>query len=330
MSNILTIVLRLVPKWVLLPTKQTRGPLRFIQGGIIMKTTNVLRLAISLSFLALFASCAPTSNKASESYQNSHSSESNIIGGDVADQTFAQENGIVGVFDANRGALCTGSLIARNLVLTAAHCINTFDSKAMLVFFSTDLEKAIGMTSAGRMGYNPKLVIQASKALRNEKYNSKSESMTTSTNDIALILLSKDAPASYKTVNLAPADLAKTIRIGDKVSLAGYGVSAYKADPTTHKALMEKGSGILRKIDNINFLSILPSGEEVTFDQTQGRGACHGDSGGPAYYTDSVTKTKYMIGVTSRGEGDCNMTAVYSAVMGQAKWIADSSKKILQ
>ena len=300
-------------------------------GGISMKTGTVLRTALSLTLLALFASCSPTSsnNTDAANYQNPQSSDSGIIGGVAADLSYQQQNGIVGIYDADRGALCTGSLIAKNLVLTAAHCINTFNAKSMLVFFSPSIKTAIKVNPfTGQTTYSKTLVRQAVKAVRNAKYNPKSESMTESTNDIALIRLASDAPAGFQLAKLPSADLQ--LQAGEEVSLSGYGVDQYQTDPSTGEELSASGSGVLRKVDQIKIQSVLPSGEEVTFDQSQGRGACHGDSGGPAYLTDAKTQTTYLIGVTSRGSGDCNEIAVYSSTIGQAKWIADTSATLLQ
>ncbi|MBC7466497.1 MAG: trypsin-like serine protease [Bdellovibrio sp.] len=297
-----------------------------------MKSTTVLRMVVSLSLLALLASCAPTfSSNSADSYQNSKSDQSNIIGGETADAAYQLANGVVGIMDLNKGALCTGSLIARNLVLTAAHCVNTFSAKAMVVFFTPNMTQSIKMTN-GKLLLNKNTVRQVAQAVRNSKYNPQSDSMTESTNDIALLRLVADAPAEIQTAALPPAGLA--LKQGDMVSLAGYGVSQFKMDPSTGEALLSKGSGLLRKADDIKVQTVLPSGEEVTFDQSQGRGACHGDSGGPAYLKVAATETTpaatYVVGVTSRGPGDCNEIAVYSSTIGQAKWIAATSAVLLK
>lgn len=329
MSNILTIVLSLVPKWVLLPPQQ-RGCCKNTKGGR-MKTGTVFRLALGLSLLALLASCSPTSsNKAiPESYQSSDAQQSNIIGGENADLAYAQQHGVVGIFDVVKGALCTGSLIAKDLVVTAAHCISPYGAKAMIVFFSTNIRQAVGQTPDGRMAYSKTLARQVSKAIRHENYKNETEDIYELTNDIALIRLASEAPAEFQLATLASPELAKTLHAGDKVELAGYGVMKYKTDPRTGRTIISAGSGTLRHVSDVVLKSIINSGEEVVFDQSQGRGACHGDSGGPAYFTDAATQKTVVLGVTSRGEGDCNQDTIYSSVIGQADWIAANIKKIL-
>lgn len=295
-----------------------------------MKTGTVLRLAISLSLLALLASCAPTSNQDSQGYQDTNTISSNIIGGANADLAYAQQNGIVGIYDAQQGALCTGSLIAANLVITAGHCVNTAHPEAMLVFFSPNLDDAIRDDASG-VHYVKSLVRQATKVVRHERYGRPS-AKGGAQNDVALIRLGTAAPAEFKLATLASSQLTRTLRAGSTVTLSGYGVSAFKADPRTGRPIVEDGAGLLRKVDGIKILAVMTSGEEITLDQSQGRGACHGDSGGPAYYTDAISKQTFVIGVTSRGDNaaTCASKAIYTGVMGYEQWIAANSKTILQ
>lgn len=328
MSNILTIVLRLVPKWVLLAPKQTREFAVF--RGEKMKTRTVLRLTISLSLLALLASCAPSNND-HQSFQNSESLSSNIIGGSTADSTYAQKNGIVGILDTQKGGLCTGSLIAPNLIITAGHCVNVTNPTALLVFFTPNLSDAIKMDQATKtLKINSSVVRKTAQVIRHEGYGMAAASAAQ--NDIALIRIESAAPSTFQLAQLAPANLTQTIKAGNTVTLAGYGVSSYKSDPTTGRPLQSSGSGLLRKVDSIKVLALRPQGEEIMFDQSQGRGACHGDSGGPAYFTDSSNKT-YLIGVTSRDASpkmSCDSKTIYTGIMGYSQWIQDNIKTILK
>ena len=110
---------------------------------------------------------------------------------------------------------------------------------------------------------------------------------------------------------------------GSSVTLAGFGVSDYKKDSQTGKFSGE-GSGLLRQIDNIGVISLSASGQEMTFDQSKGSGACHGDSGGPAYFLEQATQKSLLVGVTSRGtdpSGLCNGQVIYTSVAGYTSWI---------
>ena len=82
------------------------------------------------------------------------------------------------------------------------------------------------------------------------------------------------------------------------------------------------GAGTLRVVD-VSISDAKYSKTEVLLDQTQGKGACHGDSGGPAFI-----KTKENLklwGVTSRGSGsgenDCSGYSIYTRINSYTRWI---------
>ncbi|MFZ3228848.1 MAG: trypsin-like serine protease [Pseudobdellovibrio sp.] len=298
-----------------------------------METRTVLRLTLSLTLLAFLAACAPATNSTPTTYQSSEAAQSEIIGGMNVDLKFAQQNGVVGIFDAESGGLCTGSLIAANLVITAGHCVNVSHPTAMLVFFTPNFQEAIIRDQTGNFKYNPKLVRAGLKVIRHEKYGDASIKETDAQHDVALIRLESAAPAEFSLAQLAPSQLTTSLHAGSLVTLAGYGVSTYKADPKSGRPLASTGSGLLRKVDKIQVLTVRPNGEEIMFDQSQGRGACHGDSGGPAYFTDAVSKKTFVIGVTSRDASpnrSCDSKTIYTGMMGYSDWINANSKQILK
>lgn len=291
-----------------------------------MNTNTFLRIAIGLSLLALLASCAPQSNTDVQTYLETE--QASIVGGVNATLSFAKQNGIVGIFDQAKGGICTGSLIAANLVLTAGHCINVENPQETVVFFGTSLKEITEQVQTG----NQTNIRFAAKVVRHERFGAGRTPAGAggTNNDIGLILIEEKAPQGFQLAKIAPAQLSRTLRAGSEVTLSGFGVNKFQRHPVTGESLVSEGSGVLRKVDKIKLLSILPSGEELTFDQSIGRGACHGDSGGPALLFDKVTKRNVVIGVTSRGGGNCDRTVVYTAVMGYESWIAQKSKELLQ
>ena len=149
---------------------------------------------------------------------------------------------------------------------------------------------------------------------------------------MAMLTLEKDAPADFKFAKLPTAEGAP--RVSDKLTLAGYGVT----DPIVNLLVVNPrsgqivgllpndapGSGLLRQVDDIEILQETQDKREVLLSGNQGnKGACHGDSGGPAYRKES-NGTYTLLGVTSRGTnptGNCDRDAVYGSVAGQLDWI---------
>ena len=324
MDYILTFVLRLVPKWVLLHPKQTWS-LWIFRRGERMNTNTILKTVVELSVLLLLASCAPTSNSGGLSYQSSATDQADIIGGVDGTLAYAKQNGVVGIYDQQKGGICTGSLIAANLVLTAGHCVNLENSEETIIFFGTSLDDIAKQVQSGNQS-NIRFVV---KAARHERFG-EGRQTDGPNHDVGLLKFEGNVPQGFKIAKMASMELSRGLRAGTEVTLAGYGLNKFKKDPVTGKQLIGEGSGTLRKVDKIKITSVLTSGEEITLDQTQGRGACHGDSGGPAYVFDKRLKSTVVVGFTSRGSGNCDREAVYTGVMGYAQWIGQKSKELLQ
>ncbi len=289
---------------------------------ITQKLAHTVSTVLLLSFLS---SCAENVNSDSQSYLGSEVDQSSIIGGTDATITYAKQNGIVGIYDQANGGICTGSLIAANLVLTAAHCVDVEFPDKTIIFFGSSLSEISKQVQAG-----DKTNIRFSvKVKRHELFGSNKSDSTKGANDIGLIMFEGTIPAGFKTANLANSTLARTLRAGAEVTLSGYGLNKFKKNPVTGRPIISEGSGVLRLVNKIKILSVLPSLEEITLDQSQGKGACHGDSGGPAYLADKRLKKNILVGITSRGTGDCNLIAVYTSVIGYEKWISENAKQLV-
>jgi hypothetical protein len=140
-------------------------------------------------------------------------------------------------------------------------------------------------------------------------------------NDVGLIEFKGGLPAGYVPNHLL-AD-PRLITRGEEVILAGYGIVDAKT---------KKGAGTLRetqvRIADENF-----GKTEVLLAQNDGHGACHGDSGGPAYV---MTKgSLYLWGVTSRSypekaPDDCAHESIYTKILGQMDFLKMAVQKLRQ
>lgn len=299
--------------------------------------TGMIKLIVSVTLLMILAACAPdSSNNSTQAFQSADTESNNIIGGVVSAAQFQKDNGVLGLLmifedaSGNQGAAtCTASALTRKIAVTAAHCL-VLPSGAKLVValavLDTDFSKVIEELNNNDLTH----VRVVTQAKRHENYLKGRGT----NNDIGLIAFDQELPADFKVSQLADAQLARTLRKGAAVTLAGYGVDKYELqkDPSTgNLAAVGSGDGLLRQIDGIKVVSLTATGEEITLDQSQGRGSCHGDSGGPAYLKDSVSGKNILVGVTSRGtdsRGLCNRQVIYTGVMGYAQWIQNGIKQL--
>lgn len=160
----------------------------------------------------------------------------------------------------SHGTACTATAIARNLLLTAAHCVEPGSDYKLADL--TD-PRAPTLKSIARIERDP-------------QFEMKRLLGHLATADVALVLLSQPLPA-----DIAPAALddgTKPVGVGDALVVAGYGVTV-------------RGDG--RTGGTVRAATLVATGQPNTlqlrlFDprtkgDTAGLGACAGDSGAPAF-----------------------------------------------
>jgi secreted trypsin-like serine protease len=162
-------------------------------------------------------------------------------------------------------------------------------------------------------------------------------------NDIALLRLSADAPSDIQFAKLPLKSDVFKIDSKSKLMLAGFGISTAIVNKTVKNPATGKlevipvtekvnSSGVLRKIENIPVLSVTADNKEILLNQSNSKGACHGDSGGPAYLK-IADGSLLQVGVTSRGTdklGNCNKQAIYTDVVGHFDWIEATVTALLK
>ncbi len=206
---------------------------------------------------------------------------------------------------STRGSLCTGTAIARDLVLTAGHCVAPTASYRVLL---ADKKP-------------PGLAVQS--VTVNPRYNPKDYASGRVTADVALIKLAAPLPA-----DVVPAALAQTrpVSPGDRFVIAGYGTTAYGAET----GIGEPRSAALIATGHPGNLQIRLV-DPQTRGERAGLGGCTGDSGGPAFSESGQTLA--VIGVISwstgpsLSEGCGGMTGITPLSLHRA-WVFDTAAKL--
>jgi len=203
-----------------------------------------------------------------------------------------------------RGNVCTGAMLARDLVLTAAHCV------APAATYQVLPKKGA-----------PAMAIKT--ILVHPGYDPKSFALSRATADVALLKLAAALPTDVAPL---PLDRAAAVAAGDRMIVAGFGVTAAGGDA---------GIGVARSA------ALVATGQPGTlqirlFDPATkadrpGLGACTGDSGGPVFREESGRLL--VIGVVSWSTGPklgagCGGLTGVTPLVRYRDWIAQTAGKL--
>ena len=191
----------------------------------------------------------------------------------------------------SRGGMCSGVVVARDDVLTAAHCVA--GTSEFRVHWRGDDGQPVLVTPAARIVHP--LYVSNSVAERRRSI------------DLALLRVPTDLPARFGPAALSSVPPAKSA----PVTLGGYGV-AREGDA--------RSTGTFRSVD---LVVVEPYGRSTILlwaSGARGAGGCEGDSGGPmADAGGAVTAvTSWAAGEAKRGCGTMSQGVLVSP---QRNWI---------
>jgi secreted trypsin-like serine protease len=206
------------------------------------------------------------------------------------------------------GTFCSGTAVARDLVLTAAHCV---PPGAVYNFIDFDAAHQPQLRSVAKVAPHPQFSMPAFQGTR-------------ATPDLALLKLAKPLPAAV--VPAALVGQRGPITGGEAFVVMGYGVTI-PGDNKSGGTLRSATLVATGQLGNLQTRLVDPS----TLGKRAGLGACVGDSGGPVFQ--ETGGRLLLIGVISwttapnLDDGCGGITGATPLELYRA-WIADTAKKL--
>lgn len=285
-----------------------------------------MTLRSGLSALGLLLSVAPLTLACSSAEPGAErvGAASSAVQGGVNESSATFAMGIA----SRMGGVCTGTLIAPNLILTARHCVVPPDGNEGVTCADT-FPKSVSPQNLG--------VTSEANLFRARSYHGVKEIITPSENgfcgnDIALLILTDNVPPSEAKPATPVVQFSfDDERITNNITAVGYGITSPSANDSGMRR-SRKDIGILcipgvPRLECVGQLAqFLESDKEFV---TEGW-VCSGDSGGGAFEQTSYEKGEpYVLGTLSRGPqtADRCLAAIYTRTDKHAKMIQDAGIK---
>ncbi|KAI2504492.1 trypsin-like serine protease [Fragilaria crotonensis] len=217
-----------------------------------------------------------------------------IVGGTVADPTRYPYYTYLVVSYASGGIACGGTLIAPDVVLTAAHCVYEREGNSVLKI-SAWVSRTSG-PSRQSTGYQR----TASFHVMHASYD---RAISIAKNDIALVFL--DEPVTG--VPLVKINRDASIPTGQYLTAIGLGATGSSAPDY----LMQVSTPVFSDADCVRVFGKTVVSESFTFCAGgEGKGICYGDSGGPLLRRGASADADTQIGITSFVANNCGSNGV--------------------
>ena len=203
---------------------------------------------------------------------------------------------------------CTATAIARDLLLTAAHCVQP------------GADYKLVDTAPGR----EPVLKDVARIERDPQFDLKRLFAHLATADVALIKLAAPLPVRVPPVQIGSA--TETVGVGDTLVVAGYGVTV-RGDGRTGGTVRAATLVVTGQPGPLQIRLFDPG----TKGQSPGLGACAGDSGAPAFR--EINGNLAIIGVVSWSTGPkltagCGGLTGITPLVRYRAWIVDTARML--
>lgn len=278
-----------------------------------------LAAILFFSLILFFQSCAPIQNKKTtinsdeqinlfeESCVESSVSTAGIVQGQkVFSQDPESAKAVLLIIEFKNGdqKMCSSTLIAQNVLLTAGHCLD--GARKIMAVFHADITCASGYRKASHA-----VMVKAAQLHPEYERHHHIKNEADENPDLALLLLAKPAPARFKPFKI----LDQFSELNSSLELYGYGVTGtFKEDSLTlRKAVITPSQAFVAE-------------KNLIIDQQQKAGICQGDSGGAGYLKDAnniarVATINSIVFSKDNSEDLCDRNAGLVVVGHYKSWI---------